>query len=92
MRPMKLLPRSLVGNVRKDNCWGCQLQEFSELGVAAGYLCHLQKASLRVNPKQRKAEPKREERDERRDRGIYFLTSFESLELCLQAVLQLDFL
>ena len=88
---MRLLPRSLVGIVGKDNCWGCQLQEFSKLGVAAGYLCHLQKASLRVNPKQRRAKPKRGGRDERRDRGIYFLTSFESLESCLQAVLQLDF-
>ena len=68
---MKLLPRSVVENVRKDNCWGCQLQEFSELGVAAGYLCHLQKASLRVNPKQRKAEPKRGEMKEETEVYIF---------------------
>lgn len=73
--------------------WGCQLQELSKLGVACGHLWHqVQKACLKANPKQRKAELKGGERDERRDRDMYFLILFQSLESCLKAVLHLDFL
>lgn len=72
---MRLVPGIFVGIVGKGDLpfhWSCQLQEQSEFGVAAGHLCHkMQRACLKVNPKQRKAELKdrEKERDEKEETG-----------------------